>query len=167
MSTQTNTLEPHSLYIMTTRVSSPAAFHWALLVTDTNGHAARYHWENTGVSSPTEVFQHEIVDPTAISNDRFNPAYAFLKVSGYVPAVESGTTVNEYCVENFRRIVPQGDPKWADRDWTMRALTILEEGGLISRPTPVAGLETVVIARTTEVYQISVRALWRPVVANI
>ena len=140
------TLKPQALYICLTQLLVPG-FHWGLYLTDERGVATRHEWaEVKGArdpTSPVEAYGVTVIDPVCESDQENRLNLAFIKVRGYTP---NGLNVREL----FAGLEPSdGSNSWRTnrkrglscRTWLIRALTLLQEDGVIQRDTPVSDVE--------------------------
>ncbi|OSD05007.1 hypothetical protein PYCCODRAFT_1406332 [Trametes coccinea BRFM310] len=147
---RTLTLQPNSVYICLTQLLVPG-FHWGLYLTDERGVATRHEWAEVKGrrerGSPVEAYGVSIIDPVTEIDQENRRNLAFVKVRGYAP----NSTVDVHAL--FRSLEPAGgSSSWMEnrkrglscRTWLLRALSLLQKEGLISREDSVSGIEDVV-----------------------
>ena len=144
----TLSLEQNSLYVCLTQLLVPG-FHWGIYFTDEHSTATRHEWAEVrgrrDLTQPVEAYQVALVHPVTFNDAENRLNLALVKVSGYSPPPPS------YNVQaRFAGIEPGGG--YSDvrrnrksglscRTWLIRALTLLQEDGVIRRNTPVSDIE--------------------------
>lgn len=78
-------LDPDSLYIATNQImASFGKFHWAFYVTNSSGHATKYHWADLPRGSQrAEGLIIEKIDQVTTCSRNHVLTFAYFKVYGY------------------------------------------------------------------------------------
>lgn len=144
-------LEPNSLYIATTMLTTPGFFHWALIITDAYGSAMRYWRERRprarDFSDTAELFEYGPIVPTTYTRG-MNTVLAYIKVHGYRAAAyyDFVNKFNSVFRHSFTSVRANRTSGSSCRTWAMGALYVLEADGLLVRPPthPVLAIERTV-----------------------
>ncbi|KZT08753.1 uncharacterized protein LAESUDRAFT_757467 [Laetiporus sulphureus 93-53] len=141
-------LLPSSLYVTLSTLLQKGSFHWSLWITDAAGRATRHHWaERKGrreANEPVEEYTTRVVPVVFTFTGTNSMILALIKIAGYNPPDNAFDFVGHFKTvfpDTYTDIRSNRRNGTSCRTWAMKALTLLQEKGIVIRPGPVAQVE--------------------------